>query len=50
MDDGGVRGEVVAAEGFRFGPLEEAQSEVGFVLEVEGDFRKLIGVDAVRAR
>lgn len=50
MDDGGVGGEVVVTEGFGLGPLEEAKSEVGFVLEVEGDFGELDGVDAVGAR
>lgn len=50
MDDGGVRGEVVVAEGFGFGPKEEAKGELGFVLDVEGNFGKLGGGDAVGAR
>jgi len=50
VDDGGVRGKVVVAEGFGFGPEEEAKGELGFVLEVEGNLGKLKGVYAVGAR
>lgn len=50
MDDGGVRSEGVVTEGFGFGPLEEAKSELGFVFEVKGNLGKLNGGDAIGAR
>lgn len=47
VDDGGVRGEGVVAEGIGLGPEEEAECEVGFVEEMKCDLGELGGVDAV---
>ena len=45
MDSGGVGEEVVVAEGLVLSPEEEAEGKMGIVLELEGNFGKVIWVE-----
>lgn len=47
VDYGGVREEVVVAEGLALGPVEEGEDKTGIVFDVEGNLGKVIWVEAV---
>lgn len=44
MDDCGIRGEVVVTEGFA--KAEKSECKMGSIPKVEGDLRKIIGIEA----